>query len=132
MNLSNLYVMYLEKTFKLSNGFKALVDHHMSTVAKTIEFFAREDVQIDIKKEILESLQKQKQNHLDKEQIAYYNEKDATKDLISKIKMAFSNNCLNAEDLNFWSQFSYCHDNWTLAWELHSKCEKTLPQHSKD
>jgi len=46
--------------------------------------------------------------------------------------MAFSNKCLNAKDLNFWSQFSNCHDNWTLAWELHSKCEKTLPQHSKD
>lgn len=63
VDLSWLYVIYLEKTFHLSNGFKALVENNNLSVKKVFGLFARSEVQEEIKEEIFLILTKHKVNN---------------------------------------------------------------------
>ena len=60
VDLSWLYVMYLEKTFQLSNGFKAVTEKYHPSVKKVFEFFACEEMQNEIKEQIFSILVKHK------------------------------------------------------------------------
>jgi hypothetical protein len=60
VDLSWLYVMYLEKTFQISNGFKALVENNNLSVKKVFGLLARAEMQEEIKQEIFSILTKHK------------------------------------------------------------------------
>lgn len=60
VNLSYLYVIYLEKTFQLSNGFKALVEDNHLSAKKIFSLFAKPEIQDEIKNLIFQTLTKHK------------------------------------------------------------------------